>query len=269
MNTNTARRRNHSIGAPRTTSLWALPFALAARLFRPSRRDLISDKAIETAQLARTVTGIAATAWLIYSYPLQESFSEVAKDEFAGILISAAMLVVVGPLVLGLFVLAARPPARAMYWRRLSGPMAGFGSLFLAVLTLYLVLQDSGGARFAAQFGVVGQLLVLVLGLTAVVFAVPFVLASAAFCVHYVFRTADVHEVLPPLLSPLLVWVMFGVQLVDSSPVSAPAAVEMLFLIGPPLSVTALSAWELRRLRTRFGLTLRSALQRGRRPRPR
>jgi hypothetical protein len=265
----TARRRNRSIGATRATSVWALPFALAARLFRPSRTDLISDNAIETAQMARTVTGIAATAWLIYAYPMQESFSDVAKDELTGILISTAVLVVAGPLVLGLFVLTARPPARAVYRRRLSGPMAGFGSLFLAVLVLFLVLQDSGGARFAAQFGVVGQLVALTLALVAVVFAVPFVLASAAFCVHYVFRTADVHEVLPPLLSPVLVWVMFGFQLVDSSPVTAPAAIQMLFLIGPPLSVTALSAWELRRLRTHFGLTLRGALQRGRRPRPR
>ncbi|MGW1291016.1 hypothetical protein ACWD4N_47650, partial [Streptomyces sp. NPDC002586] len=265
--TNTARQRNRSLSSSRTPSVWALPFALAARLFRPSRGDLITDKAIETAQRARTVMGVAATAWLFYAYPMQESFSDVTKDELSGMLINSALLLVVGPLALGLFVLAARPPARAVYSRRLSAPMAGFGSLFLAVLVLFLLLQDSGGARFAAQFGVLGQLVVTVLALVAVVFAVPFVFVSAAFCVHYVFRTADVHEVLPPLLSALLVWVMFGVQLGGSSPVSAPAAIEMLFLIGPPLSVTALSAWELRRLRTRFGITLRGALQRGGGPR--
>ncbi|MFF3125684.1 hypothetical protein ACFVRD_25900 [Streptomyces sp. NPDC057908] len=32
-------------------------------------------------------------------------------------------------------------------------------------------------------------------------------------------------------------------------------------LVGPPLSVTLLSLWELRRLRTHFGLTVRGALR--------
>ncbi|MEV7236835.1 hypothetical protein AB0N06_23560 [Streptomyces sp. NPDC051020] len=34
-----------------------------------------------------------------------------------------------------------------------------------------------------------------------------------------------------------------------------------LFLVGPPLSVTLLPLWELRRLRTHFGLTVRGVLR--------
>ncbi|WP_332756927.1 hypothetical protein [Streptomyces sp. MT206] len=251
--------------APRRArpGFFAAPFVLASRAFRPARPGRITDGAIEAAQIARTTVGIAATAWMIYAYPMQESASAIAKDKFAEILISAGVLVVAGPLILALFVLAARTPARAVYLRRLKGPLTGFGALFVSVLALFLLLQDSGGARIAAQFGAF-QIVFLLLALLTVLFAVPFGLTAAVLCVHYVFRTADVHEVLPPLISPLLVWAMFGVQYFDSSPVAAPPSVRILFLIGPPLSVTALSVWELRRLRTHFGVTIRSALHRQR-----
>ncbi|MER0477342.1 hypothetical protein ABR737_03010 [Streptomyces sp. Edi2] len=242
-----------------------LPFALAARVFRPARPGRLTDGTIEAVHLARTVIGIAATIWMIYAYPMQQSMSAFAKDKLAEVLISTGVLVVAGPLALVLFVAAARAPGRAVYVRRLSGPMAGFAALFASVLVLFLLLQNSGGARLAPQFGVF-QIVFLLAALAAVLFAVPFGLASAVLCVHYVFRTGDVHEVLPPLLSPLLVWVMFGFQLTGGSPVVAPPAVQLLFLIGPPVSVTLLSLWELRRLRTKFGVTLLGALHRGRRP---
>ncbi|TLQ39408.1 hypothetical protein [Streptomyces marianii] len=238
-----------------------LPFALAARVFRPSRPGRIADRTIEGLQIARTGIGLGATAWVLYAYPMQESLPSFAKDELTEILISTGVLVVAGPMALALFVAAARAPGRAVYVRRLSGPLVGFGALFASVLVLFLLLQNSGGARLAPQFGPF-QIVFLLVALAAVLFAVPFGLASAVLCVHYVFRTGDVHEILPPLLSPLLVWVMFGFQLADGPPVAAPEQVQLLFLVGPPLSVTLLSLWELRRLRTRFGITIRGALHR-------
>ncbi|WP_159047829.1 hypothetical protein [Streptomyces sp. WM6378] len=242
-----------------------LPFTLAARAFRPARPGRLTDGTIETFQLARTIIGIAATIWMIYAYPMQQSMSSFAKDKLAEIFISTGVLIVAGPLALVLFVAAARAPGRAVYVRRLSGPMAGFAALFASVLTLFLLLQNSDGARLAPQFGPF-QIVFLLVALAAVLFAVPFGLASAVLCVHHVFRTGDVHEILPPLLSPVLVWVMFGFQLAGGSPVAAPQAVQLLFLVGPPLSVTLLSMWEIRRLRTRFGVTLLGALHRDRRP---
>ncbi|WP_329020724.1 hypothetical protein [Streptomyces sp. NBC_01601] len=244
----------------------AAPFVLAARVFRPSRPDRITDAAIEAAALARTVIGIGATVWMIYTYPMKESFSSFAKDQFTQTLISAGVLIVAVPLILTVFVAATRPPVRREYLCRLSSPMAGFAALFTSVLVLFLLLQNSGGARLAPAFGPF-QIVFLLLALAAVLFAVPFALTAAVLCVHYVFRTADVHEVLPPLISSLLVWALFGFQLFDSSPVAAPQAIQLLFLFGPALSVTALSWWELRRLRTHFDVTLRGALHRGRRPR--
>lgn len=112
----------------------------------------------------------------------------------------------------------------------------------------------SFGLPYASMLGPLGSF--------AGLFVLPFALASAVLCVHHAFRAADVHEVLPPLLSPVLVWSLFVVQLFDDAPVDAPLAVRVLFLVAPPLSVTALSVWELRRLRMSYGITLRRALGR-------
>ncbi|MFB6808851.1 hypothetical protein [Streptomyces sp. NPDC056387] len=43
---------------------------------------------------------------------------------------------------------------------------------------------------------------------------------------------------------------------------AAPPAVLYPFMLGGPLSVTGLSLWEVRRLRTRYGITLGSLLGR-------
>ncbi|MCX4528571.1 MULTISPECIES: hypothetical protein [unclassified Streptomyces] len=238
-------------------SLLLLPFQLAARIHRPARPDRIVDGAIERAQIARTAVGVIATCWLVYAYPLRESAGAVLGDKLTEVLVSAGLLLVLGPLALVAFVCAARRPGPAFYRARLRGPLTALGSLFGTVFLMWLVPNG-----FGAVPGGLGSVLSLVGGI-GYLFLVPFALASAVFCVHFTFRTADVHEVLPPLVSPVLVWAMAFFQLFDTPPVAAPLGVRILFLVGPPLSVTALSAWELRRLRAYYGITLRGALGRG------
>ncbi|MFE7313450.1 hypothetical protein ACFU7T_10120 [Streptomyces sp. NPDC057555] len=236
---------------------------LASRVFRPSRPDRVVDSGIERAQTARTVIGTLATLWLIYAYPLQGSATDLAKNKFGEIFTNTGILLVAGPLALAGFVLAARPPVRRLYGRRLIAPVTGFCALFGCPALLWFLFRYviGGGATAAQRFGLL-EIVVLPLGLGAALFALFFAVSAAVLSVHYVFRTADVHEVLPPLISPVLVWVMCGFQLVDTPDVAAPTAVRLLFLISPPVSVTALSAWELRRLRTHFGISIRRALNR-------
>ncbi|MBT2405447.1 MULTISPECIES: hypothetical protein [unclassified Streptomyces] len=232
-----------------------LPFVLAARIHRPARPDRIVDGAIERAQITRTAVGVIATCWLIYAYPLRESAGSVLSDKLTEVLLSAGLLLILGPIALAAFVLGARRPGPAFYRPRLRGPLTALGALFGTALLMWLIpnLDSIGGLGFVLTFvGGLGYL-----------FLVPFAVASAVLCVHHTFRTADVHEVLPPLISPVLVWAMCVFQLFDSPPVTAPLGVRILFLMGPPLSVTALSFWELRRLRACYGITVRRALGRG------
>ncbi|MGW7100817.1 hypothetical protein [Streptomyces sp. NPDC054838] len=230
-----------------------LPFVLAGRIYRPGRPDRIVDESIERAQIARTAIGIVATCWLLFAYPLRESAGSVLSDKVGEVVISAGLLLVLGPIALAVFVMSARPPGPAFYRQRLRGPLTALGTLFGTALLLWLaVTQGTAGSMSLLGFGS---------GLLAL-FLLPFGMASAVLCVHHAFRTGDVHEVLPPLITPVLVWAMFLLQLFDDAPVLAPLPVRILFLIGPPASVTALSLWELRRLRTMYGITLRLAVGR-------
>ncbi|MFF4188448.1 hypothetical protein ACFYZ9_35145 [Streptomyces sp. NPDC001691] len=240
--------------------LLTLPFRTAYRLFRPSRQDRISDPAITAAQVARTAVGGAATLWLIRSYPLQESAADVAADKVLELFLSAGVLLVAGPIALACFVLSAGPSVRAVYCRRLAGPAAGFAALLGSAVGLWFLLL--GGAVQVTQalggLPIVGALV----STAGVLFGVPFGAAAVVLSVHYTFRVGDVSEILPPLLSPVLVWALFVVQTLDGPPVAAPPAVQALFVAGPPMSVTLLSLWELQRLRTRHHLTIRRALGR-------
>ncbi|MFG3252611.1 hypothetical protein [Streptomyces sp. NPDC048172] len=235
------------------TGCLALPFTLAIRMFRPAREDRVVDTGIETAQIARTAIGVLASLWLLYAYPLREEASAVFIGKLGEVILSAGVLIVAGPVAMTVFVLCARPPLRRVYRGRVHEPLRAMGTFFGTGAVF--VFMISGGV---SGFGAASILVVPVF-----LFTIPFGIAGALLAVHYVFRTADVHEVLPPLVSPVLVWAMFVFQLFDDAPVVAPAVVRGVFLVVPPLSVTALSVWELWRLRTRYGITVRGALGRG------
>ncbi|MEU6310702.1 hypothetical protein [Streptomyces sp. NPDC047014] len=237
------------------------PFVTAARFQRPRREDRLADPAISGAQVARTCIGLGATAWLFYAYSLRRGAGDVINDKLTEMLIAAAVLMVVGPLAVGAFVFAARPPLRTRYRRRLAGPLTAFGAVFGAAALLAFPLHSDLRDLLFAGAGDLGFLGGLLIGLTSL-FLMPFVLTSSVLCVHHSFRTADIHEVLPPLLSPVVVLAMSVLQSIDGPPVNAPQTVWLLFLTGAPLSVSALSVWELRRLRTHYGITLRTALGR-------
>ncbi|MET9696958.1 hypothetical protein ABZY31_08535 [Streptomyces sp. NPDC006529] len=241
--------------------LLLLPVHLAGRVHRPTRPDRLVDPAIERAQIARSLIGLFATLWLLYSYPVKESAQGLMEDRLVELILSAGLLLVLAPLLIGAFVCAARPPGPAFYRRRLRGPLISLGALLATAALFWGGVLQQGLSTTLFGAGPLGMLLTPVLGFLAL-FSIPFTLASAALCVHHAFRTADVHEVLPPLISPVLVWALAVVQVFDNAPVDAPLPVRILFLLGPPLSVTALSAWELRRLRVRYGITLRAALGR-------
>jgi hypothetical protein len=90
----------------------------------------------------------------------------------------------------------------------------------------------------------------------------PFGLYGVVQSLVHVFRTADLHETVPPLLATLLVWEVAIFELFRGTYDSVPLGVRMAFTLGAPLSVTVVAMWELRRLRTRHGITLRGALLR-------
>ncbi|MFG3429388.1 hypothetical protein [Streptomyces californicus] len=254
-----SRTRPDSAPRHRGTALLALPITLAIRIFRPSGRNQFADHTVEFVHMLRSGIGLAATCWLIWSYPMRESAASLVAERLSDTFATAGVLLVAGPLVVMGFIASSRPPVRTVYWRRLGGPIGGVASLFASALTLWLLLKDDGGIRLTQMLGPL-QFVGLIAVLAAVLFATVFGLTAVVLSVHYVFRTGDIHQVLPPALSSLLAWLTLLVQTTDE--VAAPAGVQLLFLYGAPLSITLLSGWELQRLHTRFGVTVRRALGR-------
>ncbi|MFD8141708.1 hypothetical protein [Streptomyces sp. NPDC059708] len=247
--------------------------------------DRIEDPVINRVQALRTVLGLAATAWLLLAYPLRGGRQDFVLGKLEELLIGCAIIVGTGVLGVALCILTARPPLRRVYLRRLSGPLKALGALPLGAGVVWLMSAALAGdivtpgdvGPHDITFGLFGRflgtiftgllvvLLFVIAGLACVVVLIAgvlFTLVAAVVGLNSCFRTGEVHELLPSLLSPLLVWSLFVLQLFDGPDVAAPPVVLYAFMLGGPLSVTALSLWEVRRLRTRYGVTLGSLLGR-------
>ncbi|WP_215448042.1 hypothetical protein [Streptomyces sp. ATCC 21386] len=255
-----------------------LAFAGPVVLAAPIRPDRISDPVIDRLQRARTALGLLASVWLVMAYPMRKGREDFVLGKVENLMIGCAVLVAAGAVGITVFIFAARPPLRRLYARRLVSPLTVLGVLALEMGMFWLMLQavrgnvlsPDGLNAWSSESGNV--LLRLVLGLLALVAPIAYfvlMLASALLilvttysALNSCFRVSDVHELLPGLLSPLLFWSLFFISLSDSPDVAAPPEVLYSFLLGGPLSVTALSVWEIRRLRTRYGMNLRTALAR-------
>ena len=244
------------------------PFLAARQVCRPSRPDRVDDPAVRKIQLLRTVIGLAAVVWISVSFQLASDAKSLGYQRLDQAATSAAVLAAAFPVVIGVFIAATRPNNRRLYLRRALKP---FGALLaLCGAVLYLVLLASGKltggpvAQMPEKPSMDAYMLLLYLLFLAFLclWAIVFWIYGAFVSVVHVFRTADVHEVLPPIIAIVLVWALAIVDLFSDAYTGVPATARTAMVLGGPLSVTAVSLWELRRLSTRHGLTLRQALGR-------
>ena len=266
---NTNRR-----GAP-AASLRSIPnpFAVATTMTAPSRPDRIEDPVVSALQWARTALGLVETVRLLMAYPLAEGHQQFVMGKLEDLMIGSGLTLAVGMVAVTAFIVGARSPLGRLYASRLLGPLTAVGAIALGAGVSWLMVKMLKGeiistADFSYHgilYGLLIMLLFLIGGLVCVlvlVFAILFTLIALIHGLNSCFRLADVHELLPALISPLLVWSLFALGLFDAPDVAAPPVVLWTFLLGGPLSVTALSVWEVRRLRGRYGITLRAALGR-------
>ncbi|WP_415948123.1 hypothetical protein [Streptomyces sp. KLOTTS4A1] len=227
----------------------------ARAVFKPSRPDRVVDETIEALQIARSLVGVGAIVWVTFAY---WDSDEAMREKIGELTLSVSILVFAVPLVLIAFVAAARGAGRDLYLSRIGSPLMAVGVMVAAYLVAFRVCPAIGLAL--PDWDLVPMLIGILVLLPVFAVANLFLLVGAFFSVVSVFRVADVHEVLPPLISPFLVWGIFFIQLFDPPMAGVPTALRVLFLIVPPLTGTLLSYWELRRLRTQHGITLNQAL---------
>jgi hypothetical protein len=224
-------------------------------VFRPSRPDLIVDTRVRKLQVARAWAGIVVTLAVAVVYKAaapQKLASERFNDAWINVLILTCAL----PLVVGAFILVTRPPNRGAFARRVRYPLIAVGAMFGSMFTFVLAAApEFEGLRDAA-----GPIVLIPGGVILFLWMVPFVLYGIVLSLTNVFRTADIHEVVPPLVSVSASWVMAVVNLFTDAYKGVPTVLAMGLLLGAPLTVSVLAYYELRRLRILHGITLRNTL---------
>ncbi|MEV0224793.1 hypothetical protein [Streptomyces sp. NPDC050704] len=237
------------------------PIAVGRRVFKPSRPGRVDDAVVARIQKIRTIVGLAAVLWVTLSYKLAQSAGDIANDRFNQSWISTLVLSVTFPVVVGLLLASARPAARRELLRRAAKP---FGSILAIIAGVAVfpafVLTGVVEGRFATNPPM--TVITYVATLFTLFWVFPFVIYGIGMSLVHVFRTADIHETVPPLLTMTLVWEMAFIDLLTGAYETLPGPVRIVLMLGAPLSVTAVALWEMRRLRVNYGLTLRGALMR-------
>ncbi|WP_405872376.1 MULTISPECIES: hypothetical protein [unclassified Streptomyces] len=244
--------------------MWRLlnPIAVGRAVFTPSRPDRVEDPAVKKVQVWRSVIGFGAVVLIAMVYRLAVDTKDLVDQRGDQIEASVNMTAITFPIVLAVFIAATRPPNRQVFLRRALKPLGALAALIGSIGSILLIADTplvhlSKNAKPSPE--AYAQLAFL---LFVLLWIVPFVFYGIAMALVHVFRTADVHEALPPVLATLLVWELAISDLVTGAYEGAPFGVRMALTFGGPLSITAVSLWELRRLQTRHGLTLRRALLR-------
>ncbi|WP_232544463.1 hypothetical protein [Streptomyces buecherae] len=216
------------------------------------------DRVVDRVQLARTVLGAAATIALILAYNVDRNrWEDAAWGGVANLIVAPFVLLIAGPLVILAFISYAPPHLRPHLRSRLRAPLKAVGwyVLSLGVIGGVCVLAthiDTDDGRSLWEYAwAVAALIVVVWGL-------PFFILASLYSARSAFNSAQVHPMLPPVLTLALVWVFALFNLIDSGMPAGPPIVKIGSILGGPLSVTAVSLWELRRMRTRFNVTLRA-----------
>ncbi|WP_406102512.1 hypothetical protein OG698_09035 [Streptomyces sp. NBC_01003] len=232
---------------------------VATRLFAQDGEGRIVDRTVDRVQLARTVLGAAATIALILAYNVDPNrWEDAAYGGAAQLMIAPFVLIVAAPLVIIGFIYYAPPHLRPHLRSRLRAPLKAVGwyVLTLAVIGGVLVLtaltvDDRDGKSW-------WEYVLAVVALVVVAWGFPFFFMASLYSARSAFNSAQVHPMLPPVLTMALVWVFAALNLIGDGMPGGPPIVQFCSTLGGPLSVTAVSLWELRRMRTRFGVTLRA-----------
>lgn len=155
---------------------------------------------------------------------------------------------------------------------RINDPLVLRVQLFRSVLGLLATLalaffygkgEEVWNGAASDGFGnlIITPVLLIVTGplvvLAVIVWGLPFLFFASLHSAKTAFNTAHVHPMLPGVLTAVLVWAVAVFNLIDQGMPEGPVAAQLCSLLGGPLSVTAVSLWELRRMRIRHGVVVR------------
>ncbi|MEU6554332.1 hypothetical protein ABZ915_29280 [Streptomyces sp. NPDC046915] len=231
---------------------------VATKLFVHQSGDRIVDRAVDRVQVVRTVLGVLATLALILVYGVEKDrWGNAAEEGLANAIVTPLVLICTGPLVILGFILYAPPHQRPDLRSRLGAPLKAVGWYVLTLVVLATTIYLAGGTGLKDNLHGWQVLPFALIVLVAIFWGLPFLFLASLYSARSAFNTAHVHPMLPPVVTGVLVWVLALFNLIGNGMPAGPPVAQFCSLLGGPLSVTAVSAWEMWRLRTRFGVTVR------------
>ncbi|KMS66790.1 hypothetical protein ACM01_44990 [Streptomyces viridochromogenes] len=231
---------------------------VATKLFVHQSGDRILDRTVDRVQVARTVLGALATIGLILVYGVEKDrWNSAAETSFANAIVTPFLLICTGPLVILGFIYYAPPHLRPQLRSRLRFPLKAVGWYLLALAVIAAIIYAVGASGIMESQNRWVVLPVAFVTLAAIFWGLPFLFLASLYSARSAFNTAHVHPMLPPIVTGVLVWVLAIFNLISEGMPQGPPVAQFCSLLGGPLSVTAVSAWEMWRLRTRFGVTVR------------
>ncbi|MFJ4623479.1 hypothetical protein [Streptomyces sp. NPDC088812] len=238
-----ARARGSWTGGSLTAGSFLKPHRVARAVFHPVWIPAALDPTVERLKRIRVVAGVVA-ALGVYSF-IEGGF---AFDEMLDNAVTAsAVLFLLTPLTVGVMLLVWRRTGAVSQLRTPLVNSLKLLLLFVASVVMTLVLF-----RLGDTLGAVARLVSTLLGL----WAAFFVVAGAIRLTGNFFGTAAVHRCLPPLLATVTTWLMAVPDLVTGDLHGLGLTLGVVFILGAPVTVTAIALLETRRLGRRYGIRL-------------
>ncbi|MFD9004363.1 hypothetical protein ACFV0T_25980 [Streptomyces sp. NPDC059582] len=221
------------------------PHHVARALFHPAWIPESLDPSVERLKRVRVAAGAVAAIGVYTFVEGGFAFTEMLQNT----LVAAGVLLLITPLTVG---------AMLYVWRR-DGTVRQLRSPLLNALKLLLLFVGSVVATvlLLQSASSTGGLAIIPLGFLAL-WMVGFVGAGALRITANFFGTAAVHRALPPLLAIVTTWLMAVPDLVTGDLHGLSLKLGVVFILGAPVTVTAISLLEMGRLRRRYGIRLRA-----------
>ncbi|PWI08718.1 hypothetical protein DIZ27_21290 [Streptomyces sp. NWU339] len=239
-----ARTSGSWTGGGLTAGSFLKPHKIARVLFHPAWIPDSLDPSIERLKRMRVVAGVVASLGVYTFVQGGFDFTELLENTMT----ASAVLLVLTPLTVGVMLLVWR---RTGTVRQLRAPLLNSLKLLLlfigCVMALVLLTQRSGTS---------GGVLLSLVTAGVLLWMVVFVVWGAVRVSGNFFGTAAVHRSLPALLATVTSWLMAVPDLVTGDLHGLSLTMGVVFILGAPVTVTAIALLETSRLRRRYGIRL-------------
>jgi len=219
------------------------PKQVAQALYHPAWIPESVDQSVDRLKKARIIAG-AVAAFGVYTFVQRKfNFEEVLEN----MLTASVVVLFITPLTVGVMLFV---------WRRTGTVRQMRVPLVNALKLLLFFIGSVVGLVFLWQATTaLGGFWLVPLGFTAL-WLTGMVAYGAVQVSGNFFGTAAVHRCLPPLLATVTTWLMALPDLLTGDLHGLSFKMGIVFILGAPVTVTAIAVLEMNRLRRRYGIRL-------------